>query len=195
MRDHVIARPVEDARLRLASCFFAITHQRVHVPSSQTLTGPGVFLPEMRNSRTSLSLLVLLTLLAFPLHGGEPIDAEVLAVRESAWRAWFVGDEAALLAMLPEEFLAIGWGGAEISGRAATIASSRAFKASGGRLVSLSFPETRAQRFGDTVVLYGSYEVTIGTGTKEEHVRGRLTEVFVKRDGRWLHPGWHLDAR
>jgi ketosteroid isomerase-like protein len=149
----------------------------------------------MRNSRTSLSLLVLLTLLALPLRGGEPIDPEVLAVREAAWRAWFGGDEAALLAILPEEFLAIGWEGAEISGRAATIARSRAFKASGGRLVSLSFPETRAQRFGDTVVFYGSYEVTIGTGTKEEHVRGRLTEVFVKRDGRWLHPGWHLDAR
>ena len=49
-----------------------------------------------------------------------------------------------------------------------SIASSRAFKESGGRLVALSFPETRVQR---------------------------LTEVFVKREGRWVHPGWHLDAR
>jgi hypothetical protein len=23
---------------------------------------------------------------------------------------------------------------------------------------------------------------------------GRLTEVFVRRGGRWLHPGWHLDV-
>ena len=100
-----------------------------------------------------------------------------------------------MLSILPDDFLAIGWGGTEISDRATTIASSRAFKASGGRLVALSFPETRAQRFGDTVVFYGSYEVTLATGTTEEHVRGRLTEVFVKRGGRWLHPGWHLDAR
>jgi hypothetical protein len=31
----------------------------------------------------------------------------------------------------------------------------------GGKLVALTFPETRAQRFGDTVVLYGSYDATI----------------------------------
>src|SRR6185295_10210430 len=116
-------------------------------------------------------------------------------VREAAWRAWFGGDEAALRAILPQEFAAISTGGAEISDRSKTIASSRAFKESGGRLVSLAFPETRAQRFGDTVVFYGSFEVTLATGTAETHVRGRLTEIFVKRDGRWLHPGWHLDAR
>ena len=149
----------------------------------------------MRNPRVSVSLLVLLAVLSVPLHGGEPIDPDVLALRESAWRAWFAGDEAALLAMLPEDFLGIGWGGSEIVDRGKTIAASRAFKASGGRLVSLSFPETRAQRIGDTIIFYGSYEVTLATGTKEQHVRGRLTEVFVKRDGRWLHPGWHLDAR
>jgi len=44
-------------------------------------------------------------------------------------------------------------------------------------------------------VLYGSYEATIVTGGAEKKLKGQLTEVFVKRDGRWLHPGWHLDAR
>jgi hypothetical protein len=149
----------------------------------------------MRNARTSLSLLVLLATLSLPLHGAEPIDPDVLALRESAWRAWFAGDEAALRSMLPEDFLGIGWGGTEISTRDQSIASSRDFKKAGGRLVSLSFPETRAQRIGDTVVFYGSYEVTFAVGTTEQKVRGQLTEVFVKRNGRWVHPGWHLDSR
>lgn len=124
-----------------------------------------------------------------------PIDPEVLALRESAWRAWFTGDEAALRAMLPAEFLAISSGDGEISGLEKTIASSRAFKDGDGGLVALAFPETHAQRFGDTVVLYGSYEATIVTEGVEKKLHGQLTEVFVKRAGKWLHPGWHLDAR
>jgi hypothetical protein len=139
-------------------------------------------------------LIALMMLLSVSAHAAEAVDPEVLAVREGAWRAWFGGDEAALRAMLPEEFLAID-GDGEISDREKTIASSRAFKESGGRLVSLAFPETRAQRFGDTVVLYGSYEATFVSGKVEKQMKGRLTEVFVKRDGKWVHPGWHLDSR
>src|SRR6185295_17529432 len=115
-------------------------------------------------------------------------------VREAAWRAWFGGDEAALRAILPQEFAAISTGGAEISDREKTIAASRAFKESGGRLVSLAFPQTQAQRFGDTVILYGSYDATLVSGGAEKRMRGRLTEVFVKQDGKWVHPGWHLDS-
>ncbi|HEY0372745.1 MAG TPA: nuclear transport factor 2 family protein [Thermoanaerobaculia bacterium] len=138
--------------------------------------------------------LLPLLLLALPVLASE-IDPDVLAVREAAWRAWFGGDEAALRAILPEDFLAIDAGGTEISDRTKAIASSRAFKESGGRLVSLAFPETRAQRFGDTVVLYGSYAATFVSGEEQKEMKGRLTEVFVKRDGKWVHPGWHLDLR
>jgi uncharacterized protein DUF4440 len=140
----------------------------------------------LRIALIASSLLLLSTAAA-------PIDPDVLAIREAAWRAWFGGDEAALRAMLPDDFLAISAGG-EIAGREKTIASSLAFKEAGGRLLSLSFPETQAQRFGDTVVLYGSYDATFFDGKKETAMRGRLTEVFVKRDGKWMHPGWHLDA-
>ena len=55
------------------------------------------------------------------------------------------------------------------------------------------FPDTQAQRFGDVVVLYGRYEAVIHSNGMERTLRGRLTEMFVRRDGRWLHPGWHLD--
>ena len=140
--------------------------------------------------------LLFLAILAVPAYAAEPpIDPEVLALREAAWRAWFAGDEAALRGMLPPEFLGISSGPAGISTLDKTLASSRGFKESGGKLIALSFPETRAQRFGDTVVLYGSYDATIVSGGAQKQLRGQLTEIFVKRDGKWFHPGWHLDAR
>lgn len=149
----------------------------------------------MGKTRIAILSLFVLTILSCPIRAAEPIDPDVLALREAAWRAWFGGDEAALRAMLPEEFLAISTGGTEIVGREKTVASSRAFKEAGGKLLTLSFPDTRAQRYGDTVVLYGSYDATILSGGAEKTMRGQLTEVFVKRDGKWIHPGWHLDAR
>ena len=42
-------------------------------------------------------------------------------------------------------------------------------------------------------MLYGRYEAVIQSDGAEHTLRGRLTEMFVRRDGKWVHPGWHLD--
>ena len=131
--------------------------------------------------------------ISWPGAGSEPIDPEVLAVREAAWRAFYGGDEKTLGELLPQEFIGISMNEAPFTDRAQTIEASRAFRERGGRLVSLAFPATQAQRFGDIVVLYGRYEVVIHSGGTERTMRGRLTEIFVRRNGKWLHPGWHLD--
>jgi ketosteroid isomerase-like protein len=127
------------------------------------------------------------------LAAATSIDPEVLAAREAAWRAYFAGDVKALGAMLPEEFIGIGMNEAPFAGRAKTLEDARAFRERGGRLLRLSFPETQAQRFGDAVVLYGRFEIVLQTAGTERTMRGRLTEVFVRRNGTWVHPGWHLD--
>jgi ketosteroid isomerase-like protein len=127
------------------------------------------------------------------LAAATSIDPEVLAAREAAWRAYFAGDVKALGAMLPEEFIGIGMNEAPFAGRAKTLEDALAFRERGGRLLRLSFPETQAQRFGDVVVLYGRFEIVLQTAGTERTMRGRLTEVFVRRDGAWVHPGWHLD--
>ncbi len=124
----------------------------------------------------------------------QAIDPEVLRLREGAWRAWFAGDEAALRAMLPPEFLGIGMDDSPFSDLETTIADSKAYRARGGRLTRLDFPETRAQVLGDVVVLYGRYSIDLESEGKVTTLAGRLTEVFVKRDGKWWHPGWHLDT-
>ena len=127
------------------------------------------------------------------LAASAPIDPEVLVAREAAWRAFFGGDVKALGDLLPQEFIGIGMNEAPFTDRAKTLDASRAFREGGGRLIHLTFPETQAQRFGDVVVLYGRYEVVVESGGAERTMRGRLTEMFVRRDGKWLHPGWHLD--
>ncbi len=123
----------------------------------------------------------------------DEIDRDVLIAREAAWRAYFGGDVRTLGDLLPPEFIGISMNESPFTDRATTLAGARAFKEKGGRLITLTFPETRAQRFGDTVVLYGRYEAIIETGGAERALRGRLTEMFVRRDGKWWHPGWHLD--
>jgi hypothetical protein len=120
-------------------------------------------------------------------------EPELLAAREAAWQAYFAGDEKTLGALLSPDFIGLDMAPGPFTDRATALAGSRAFHAGGGRLVRLAFPETRAQRYGDVVVLYGRFEVVLETAGKEQPFRGRLTEVFVRRGGRWVHPGWHLD--
>lgn len=138
-------------------------------------------------------VLIVLPCLAVTVAADTPIAPDLLAVREGAWRAWFAGDAAALDRVLPDDFIGIAWTDGPFAGKAETLAASKAFHDGGGRLVGLTFPETRAHRFGDAVVLYGRFEITLETGGTAQTVRGRLTETFVKRDGRWIHPAWHLD--
>jgi hypothetical protein len=121
------------------------------------------------------------------------LDPEVLAVREAAWRAYFAGDVETLQALLPAEFIGISMNDVPFADLTTTLEGAREFKRKGGRLVRLAFPETRSQRFGDVVVLYGRYEVVIVSDGAERTMSGRLTEMFVRRNGKWVHPGWHLD--
>ena len=122
------------------------------------------------------------------------VDAEVLRLREAAWRAWFGGDEAALRRILPADFIGISAKAGPLASLDHVVEDSRAFYAKGGRLVTLEFPETQFQRYGDVVILYGRYLIVVESGGSRQTSQGRLTEMFLKRGGGWVHTGWHLDA-
>ena len=59
----------------------------------------------------------------------------------------------------------------------------------------LEYPRTEIRLYGDVAILYTTYvfEVESPDG-KRETSAGRGTEIFVRRNGRWVNPGWHLDS-
>ncbi|MDX2057603.1 MAG: nuclear transport factor 2 family protein [Gemmatimonadales bacterium] len=139
----------------------------------------------------------LLSVLACAKPGSSlPADwsAQLLTVREQVWRDWFDGNPR-LGEMLTDDFVGIGFGAGPWDTKETTLAGSKEFAASGSKLVSLTFPKTTTQQMGDAIIVYSDYELKFASAAGEETAqRGRATEVFVWKDGRWLHPGWHLDS-
>lgn len=121
--------------------------------------------------------------------------AEILALRERAWRTFFANDQAGFQAVVPQELLAMGWDGGPWQDRAGILASMDDFAKSGLKLETLEFPENVMQRYGDAVILYTRFRLVLrATDGSTSETRGRGTEMFVRRDGRWIHTGWHLDT-
>jgi hypothetical protein len=63
---------------------------------------------------------------------------------------------------------------------------------SGGKLARLVFPRTDIQSYGNMAILYTTYEMDLVNGGQTSSQRGVATEVFVRRDGRWINTGWQL---
>ena len=117
----------------------------------------------------------------------------LLAAREAVWRAWFAGDQKALTTLLPPELVTISPDPARpIGTRDSELAGSREFAAAGGKLTRLTFPTTEIQAYGNTAIIYTSYEMVLQTGGQTRTERGMATEVFLQRDGQWLNTGWQL---
>ena len=122
-----------------------------------------------------------------------PSRAALLAAREQVWRAWFAFDSVQLDRLLPHDgFLAIG-GDSVWQNREQTIGGSRAFARSGGRLVSIEFPRTEMQVFGDVVVIYTTFKYTTARAGERRDASGNAVEVFVRKNGVWQNPSWYLD--
>ena len=118
---------------------------------------------------------------------------KLLEAREAVWRAYFAGDRAALEKLLPEELITLEPGG-DWGNRKAVFDGSARFAAGGGKLVRLEFPKTEMQVYGPTAIVYSSYLYEIEQGGKRSVNTGRVTEVFVNRNGTWVNPSWHMDT-
>ena len=123
--------------------------------------------------------------------GGDDRKA-LLAAREAVWRAWFGGDTSALSKLVPPELITIDPGSETFGTRASNLDGARQFAANGGKLTRLVFPRTEIQGYGNTAILYTTYEFDLVNGGQTSTERGVATEVFVRQDGRWINTGWQL---
>jgi ketosteroid isomerase-like protein len=149
--------------------------------------------------RKLLVLAVLGITVAAALHAAASASPaaekdQILAAREAVWRDWFAGDQAALEREVPPETIAISASETNWHNQKEILQSAADFHAAGGKLVRLEFPRTEIQRFGDVAMLYSQYELETDTNGKRSAESGRVTEIFVLRDGHWVNPGWHTDA-
>lgn len=142
-------------------------------------------------SRRMLAMLAIAVLVSC---GGGEARSELLEAHRSVWEAWYEGDTLRLRSLLPDDLIAINNGGGEWAGRDEMIRASAEFRSKGGQLVSLTFPRQEVQEFGNVAVLYSDYEAVSRVGADTTRDAGRATEVFVRRGGEWINPGWHLDS-
>jgi ketosteroid isomerase-like protein len=132
--------------------------------------------------------------LASPRAIGDEMKKRVLDAREAVWRAWFAGDRATLEKLIPQETIAIESGSGNWSNRQTILDGSVEFAKGGGKLVKLEFPKTEIQMYGAAAVVYSNYSYELEQGGQRINRSGRVTEVFVLRNGQWVNPGWHMDS-
>ncbi len=123
---------------------------------------------------------------------GDADKKGLLAAREAVWRAWFAGNTTQLTSLLPPELITIEPGSNTFGSLTSNLEGSRAFAAGGGKLTRLVFPTTEFQGYGATVILYTTYDMDLVVDGKTRTMRGAATEVFVRRNGRWINTGWQL---
>lgn len=118
--------------------------------------------------------------------------AALMKAREAVWRAWFGGDRHALAKLLPPELITIEPGSTSFGTLESNLQGSSGFASSGGKLTRLVFPTSEIQAYGNTAIIYTSYEMDLQSGGKTRTERGMATEVFVQKNGQWLNTGWQL---
>nr|AUN37301.1 hypothetical protein [uncultured bacterium] len=129
---------------------------------------------------------------SIPREPAENSKQAILATREAVWKAWFAGDVEKLGKMIPDEIVSVEGPKKEWENRAAMLAASKAFVASGARLIRLEFPKTDVQFYGNTIVLFTSYSYDIQKDGKKSTITGKGVETFIIRGQKLLNIGWIL---
>lgn len=139
-----------------------------------------------------LTIVVSGTLACSPATMDQPVTltpqlhAELIAARDTVWQAWFSGDSALLVRLLPDPMVGME------KPRDAIIAEGVAFRRSGGTLVSLTFVDDEFVVRNGMALVLSVYQAVTSTAGVMDTLHGRATEIFVRDNGQWLNPYWHL---
>jgi ketosteroid isomerase-like protein len=144
----------------------------------------------------SIALLIIVPAMLLPTAAQTPSydQAELLKARETVWRTFFAGDVKTLANLVPPDTIVISGDNPNWRYQADVLESSRKFHSAGGKLVRLEFPRTEVQWYGDVAIVWSSYSLETEMDGKSTPEAGRVTEIFVRRNGRWTNPGWHTDS-
>lgn len=140
----------------------------------------------------AVCIFSVLAVSASASNPGEQPD--LLKTREAVWRAWFANDAKALDELLPPDTITISSGEEKWKGKTEVLQEAAEFHAEGGKLLALEFPRTEVQRYGDVAIIYSQYRYEVEAGGKRSQTSGRVTEIFILRQGKWLNSGWHTDT-
>lgn len=116
----------------------------------------------------------------------------LLKARDEVWHACLTLDIPGIEATIPDELVGLEAVGQDWSTKEGLLRYAKANQSKRPALVKLEFPRTDIHAYGDVVTLYTTYAYSLKRGDEVKEHSGHATETFVRRDGRWLNSGWHL---
>ena len=124
----------------------------------------------------------------------QAVDAnrELLAARDTVWRAWFTNDTALLHRFIPPALAVVEGPAQRWSDRKEILDGARGV-ASSTQLIGVKFLNTEIQRVGLSALVRSNYQVVLQSETRRDTTRGRATELFVKQGATWVNPYWQLE--
>ena len=123
------------------------------------------------------------------------VNRQLLAARDTVWRAWYSNDTALLRRYIPAAAATVETArDAHWSDRKAILAGARGFADSKARLVGIKFSNTHITPSGHSALVRSNYELIVESGSRRDTTRGRATELFVRQGATWVNPYWQLES-
>lgn len=133
--------------------------------------------------------------IALPLQAQTSTTTQqLIAARDTVWRAWFANDTVLLRRFIPTT-AAAAEGGQTLrwSDRRAILDGARQSAASGARLAQLDFAGTQIDVSGNSAMVRSRFRYILQHGQRVDTSSGVAAEVFVREKGRWVNPFWQLE--